>query len=265
MYSTFQLARKYLHYYVTAASGKGHGIHSPFVFSFIKNILNDKRPDPAHERFELIRKRLLKDNRMIEVEDFGAGSSVIKSNQRKISSMAASSLKPAKFAKLLHRMVAAYQPANMVELGTSFGITSAYMASGNPAGKLFTFEGAHSIAEIARGHFQELGIENIELTEADFNHTLPVFLKSNRLIEFVFIDGNHRKLPTLSYFNSLLEKALPACIFVFDDIHWSSEMEEAWKEIQQHERVTLSIDLFFIGIVFINPDFKEKQHFKIRF
>jgi len=265
LYSTFQLARKYLHYYVTAANGKGHGIHSPFVFSFIKNILNDKRLDPGHAAFEALRNKLLKDTRMIEVEDFGAGSSVIKSNKRKVGSMAATSLKPARFAKLLHRMAAAYQPAKMVELGTSFGITSAYMASGNPAGKLFTFEGAPSVAEMAREHFRALGIKNIELFEGDFNHTLPVFLNSNQQIDFVFIDGNHRKEPTLRYFSNLLENASRSCVFVFDDIHWSTEMEEAWKEIQQHDRVMLSIDLFFIGIVYINPDFKVKQHFKIRF
>jgi predicted O-methyltransferase YrrM len=153
----------------------------------------------------------------------------------------------------------------MIELGTSFGITSAYMASGNPRGNLFTFEGAQSVAEMARAHFQELAIENIELTEGDFNHTLPVFLKNNQSVDFVFIDGNHRREPTLSYFHSLLDKALPSCVFVFDDIHWSSDMEAAWQDIQQHERVTLTIDLFFIGIVYINPDFKEKQHFKIRF
>ncbi|MCC7526845.1 MAG: SAM-dependent methyltransferase, partial [Chitinophagaceae bacterium] len=78
-------------------------------------------------------------------------------------------------------------------------------------------------------------------------------------------DGNHRKEPTLAYFNQLMRHAGNNSLFIFDDIHWSAEMEEAWRDIQLHPAVTCSIDLFFIGIVFFTPDIKEKQHFTIRF
>ena len=42
LYSTPTLLLKYLHYYWVAANAKGHGIHSPFVFKFIQEILNSK-------------------------------------------------------------------------------------------------------------------------------------------------------------------------------------------------------------------------------
>ena len=42
-------------------------------------------------------------------------------------------------------------------------------------------------------------------------------------------------------------------------------MEEAWNEIKQHTSVTLTIDLFFIGIVFFRTEQKTKEHFTIRF
>ena len=84
-------------------------------------------------------------------------------------------------------------------------------------------------------------------------------------INLAFIDGNHRKEPTLHYFSELLKKSTNDSIFIFDDIHWSSEMEEAWNLIQQHDSVTLTVDLFFIGLVFFSTDFKVKQHFTIRF
>jgi predicted O-methyltransferase YrrM len=84
-------------------------------------------------------------------------------------------------------------------------------------------------------------------------------------VDLLFVDGNHRKEATLEYFNIFLEKATPQSIFIFDDIHWSKEMEEAWKLIQQHNSVTLTIDLFFLGMVFFSKDFKVKQHFPIRF
>ena len=101
--------------------------------------------------------------------------------------------------------------------------------------------------------------------QGDFQQTLPAFLSTVKQIDLAFIDGNHRKAPTLEYFSKLLSLSTPSTVLIFDDIHWSAEMEEAWFAIQQHSAVTLTIDLFFIGLVFINPDFKVKQHFSIRF
>lgn len=265
MYSSFQLTKKYLRYYAGASNGKGHGVHSPFVFNFIEKVLNDKKDYECYELIEEARKKLLADNREIEVEDFGAGSAVIKHNTRKVSRMAASSLKSKKYARLLYRIVKYYQPNNIVELGTSFGITTAYLANANPAATIHTLEGAPSVATIAQHQFDALQLENIKLLIGDFEFTLPHLLHNSSTIDFAFIDGNHRKEPTISYFHQLLKKANAGTIFVFDDIHWSEGMEEAWAEICRHDAVTLSIDLFFIGLVFINPDFKIKQHFKIRF
>jgi hypothetical protein len=42
-------------------------------------------------------------------------------------------------------------------------------------------------------------------------------------------------------------------------------MEKAWEEIKQHPHVTLTIDLFFIGLVFVRQAQKEKEHFVIRY
>lgn len=265
MYSSLQIAKKYLHYYLTASNGKGHGIHSPFVFDFIKNVLNDKKEKDCFIEIENIRRNLMKDPMLINVEDFGAGSAVIKSRQRVVKDIAASSLKAKKYAQLLFRMVKYYQPQTIIELGTSFGISTAYMACGNKNALLYTCEGANEIAAIAAKNFQQLGINNIELIIGDFGATLPGLIKKLSKVDFAFIDGNHRKAPTLSYFTTLLEVAAPDTILIFDDIHWSAEMEEAWENIKKHPAVTMSIDLFFIGIIFFKKDFKVPQHFSIRF
>jgi len=265
LFTRFQLAKKYLHYYITASSGKGHGIHSPFVFDFIKNVLNDKKKYECYHLIEQQRKELLNNTAVIEVEDFGAGSSVIKTTNRFVKNIAQSSLKPKKFSQLLFRMVQHYQPHTILELGTSFGITSAYLASGNANAKIFTFEGAKNIAGIADQTFHNLNLKNIALTEGDFTNTLPAFLSESKHIDFAFVDGNHRKLPTLDYFSKLINASTLSTILVFDDIHWSAGMEDAWEQIKQHPQVTLTIDLFFIGIVCINTSVKAKQHFTVRF
>lgn len=265
MFSKYQLIKKYFHYYLTASNAKGHGIHSPFVFDFIKQVKNDKKQYSCFQLIEARRKALLHDSTIIEVEDFGAGSSVIKTNKRVVKDIARSSLKPKKFSQLLFRMVQYYQPKTILELGTSFGITTAYLASGYATSKIFTCEGASNIAAIAKYTFSKLNLQNIDLTEGDFKNTLPQLLQELKHIDFAFVDGNHRKAPTLDYFTQLLQYSHLYTILVFDDIHWSAEMEDAWASIQQHQAVTLTIDLFFIGIVCINSDIKVKQHFTIRF
>jgi predicted O-methyltransferase YrrM len=265
VYSKFQLAYKYLHYFITASNGKGHGIHSPFVFDFIARVLNDKTAYPEFEKIEALRKQLLQNNSLPEVEDFGAGSSVSRSGRRTISSIAKNVAKSKKFGQLLFRMVKYYKPSTVLELGTSLGITSSYLSLANPDGKMITMEGAKQIASVANHNFNELNLQNIELIEGNFDDTLSSVVSGLSSVDFAFIDGNHRREPTERYFSLLKEKASDDSIFVFDDIHWSGEMEAAWKNIKADSSVTSSINLFFIGIIFFRKEFKQKQHFVIRF
>jgi predicted O-methyltransferase YrrM len=265
LYSSAQLAVKYLSYYLGAHNGKGHGVHSPFVFDFITRVLNDRKQYPCYDQLEAYRRRLLKDDRMISVQDYGAGSAMIKQTERKVGAIASTSLKPVKYARLLHRMVRYYQPSVIVELGTSFGISTSYMAKGNPSARVYTLEGAPSIASIALQQFRDTDIGNVQLAEGEFAAVLPGILHEIPPVDFAFIDGNHQYGPTLDYFSKLLARSHQRTIMVFDDIHWSRGMEDAWNRIKDDPAVTLSIDLFFIGIVFFDKSFLVKQHFPIRF
>lgn len=265
MYSRLELTKKYIKYYRTASNGKGHGVHSPFVYDFIIHILNDRSQYECYKKIEPLRKELLANNKEIEVEDFGAGSSVLPFRNRKVKSIATSSLKRKKFAQLLFRIARYYQSKTIVELGTSLGITTSYFACADKESSIYTMEGSKSIANIANENFKKNSLSNIQLITGNFDNTIPKLLDKLTTVDLLFIDGNHRKKPTLNYFEAFLKKATNESIFIFDDIHWSEEMEAAWKEIKQHKSVTLTIDLFFIGIVFFNTDFKEKQNFIIRF
>lgn len=265
MYSKSRLLLKYFNYYFTASNGKGHGMHSPFVFDFIIKVLNDKTIYPDYEKVETLRNQLLNDNTVLEVEDFGAGSSVSKTNKRTISSIAKNAAKPKKFGQLLFRMVKYYQPAAILELGTSLGITTSYLSIAKPDARFITIEGSKEIADVAKRNFRNLEIRNTELIEDNFDNTLSSVVRGLPSVDFAFIDGNHRKEPTERYFKQLLAKTNNDSILVFDDIHWSAEMEEAWQTIKNHEAVRCSIDLFFIGIVLFRKEFKDKQAFSIRF
>lgn len=265
MYSKTKLAVKYIQYLLHASNGKGHGVHPPFVYDFVRKVLNSKKAPGYFLEIEALRKNLMADEQTITIEDFGAGSRIFSSLERKISGIAKTSLKPAKYSRLLHNMMAYYQPKTTLELGTSFGITTAYLAKANLSGKVITMEGSEAIAAIARNNFEKLSIENIEIVPGNFNDTLPGVLQKNPVIDFAFIDGNHSKKPTLDYFHTLLPHLNNNSMLVFDDIHWSEEMEAAWAEIQASQQVRLSIDLFFVGIVFFKKELLTKSDFVIRY
>lgn len=265
MYSSLTLFKKYFQYLIRSSNAKGHGVHSPFVFSFIKEVLNKKAEGEFIISIERKRKKLEGESELIDVRDRGAGSRQTESTQRSIRSIAKAALKPKKYSQLLYKIIAFYQPGHVLEMGTSLGITTCYLAAANLNAKLVTMEGAPNIAIVAKQTFKELGFDNIEMKEGDFEETLPGYLNSIDHIGVAYIDGNHKYEPTIRYFNFLLEKSNENSILIFDDIHWSAEMEKAWEEIKNHPAVTLTIDLFFIGLVFFRKAQKEKEHFIIRY
>jgi predicted O-methyltransferase YrrM len=265
MYSPVQMVFKYLRYYVTASNGKGHGVHSPFVFDFIDQVLNDDRQFYAFKQIENARQLLLNNQRIIEMADSEVVTRKKRLTSGTIAEIAQSSLMPAKFGQLLFRMVDRYAPSQILELGTSFGVTSSYMAMANENASVTTMEGVKSVAASAREQFKKLGIRNCRLMECNINEALPQWLKDGREPDLVLIDANHRYESTMYYFRQLLEHIHDNSILIFTRIHESAEMEQAWKEIQEMETVTFSIDLFYLGIVLFRKEFHTKQHISIRF
>lgn len=265
MYSKTRIAFKYLCYLFTSASGKGHGVHSPFIYEFITRVLNDKAPYDAYAVAESLRNRMKRDARTVTVKDLGAGSAISATSRRTVASIARNAAKPKKFGQLLFRMARFYQPATILELGTSLGITTRYLSLAQPDAKIYTLEGVPEIARTARENFTGPGSENITLVEGNFDETLEPLLERLSGLDMAFIDGNHRQQPTENYFHALLTKSHNDTILVFDDIHWSWEMERAWETIRADPSVRCTIDLFFIGIVLFRKEFFEKQHFIIRY
>ncbi len=254
--------RKYLVY--RFFSKTKYDVHPPFLYELITKVLEDKKYIPVFEKPESLKKRLKKSKQVIEVEDYGAGSSLTNGNLRSIGQIAKNSSKPAKYGRLLFRLVNYFEPATIVELGTSLGFSSLYMALGNPSAKVYTVEGCENISRLADQNFRELSVTNIELLNAKFEDGLPALLNLMDKVYFVFIDGNHRKEPTISYFEQCFTKAVNDTVIVFDDIHWSDEMEAAWEIIKKHPAVSLSIDIFFMGIVFFKKEL-SKEHFVIKY
>ncbi|HSU28801.1 MAG TPA: class I SAM-dependent methyltransferase [Chitinophagaceae bacterium] len=265
MFSNISQAFKYLNFFLTAKSRHGHGIHSPFVFHFIEKVLCDKNAYPEYVVVENLRKDLLHDKRKLPYTDLGAGSKTGTGDQRSIASIARHSAKSKKCGQLLFRIVRKYSPAHILELGTSLGVTTSYLALGNRDGHVSTIEGVESVAGEASRNFKKSGLDNVHLYNGNFDDTLTRVLQDHPIIDLAFIDGNHREEPTLRYFNTLAGHCNNDTLLIFDDIHWSLGMEKAWQAIKEHPATLCTIDLFYMGIVLFRKEFREKQHFRIRF
>lgn len=242
-----------------------HGIHSPLVYSLVKDVIY-KRKDKS-EKFksiEAIRKELIKERSLITGLDFGAGSSS-NSSQKTIGDFARSSSKSVKYSRLLYRLSKCHRPKYALELGTALGISGMYQTIGfGDSAKFITLEGNSLLAAKAQKNFKRLNFNSIEIIKGNFDNTLSIALEKMPQLDWVFFDGNHKKEPTIRYFHQCLEKASEKALFIFDDINWSAEMLEAWDEIKQHAKVYITIDLFFLGLVFLEKR-PQKEHFIVRF
>ncbi len=245
-------------------SGNAHGLHSPFVFNLYCFIIHHDGYFPAYDTVEVLRDELLEDKTVLEVTDFGAGSHTGKTKKRKVSDIVRTAAKPPRLGKLLFRLANHFKPATILELGTSLGLTTSYLASARKTAQVYTLEGCPAIAAQARANFEKLRLQNVQLVEGNINTTLPQVLEKVESLDFAFFDGNHRLEPTLRYFEACLTKAHEGSVFIFDDIYWSGEMVEAWQKIKQHPQVLLTVDLFYIGLVFFRTN-QPKQHFTLRF
>ncbi|MEO1628266.1 MAG: class I SAM-dependent methyltransferase, partial [Bacteroidota bacterium] len=238
-------------------------VHSPFVFELAKKVLEDDRWYYAFGELEAFRALLQQKKDVIEVTDYGAGSQKMPGKKRSTQEIARSSLSGAEQCRQLFRLVQHFRPKRILELGTSLGISTLYMRAADTRAHILTLEGCPQIAKLARGYFKSRKADNIELIEGRFADTLPQALAQLGAPDLVFIDGHHLKAPTLAYFEQCLAASHENTVFVFDDVHWSAEMVDAWTAIRSHPSIRLTVDLFRMGLAFQRPEQREREHFRL--
>ena len=257
--NTFQI-KKYVVFRSLAKKG-GHGVHSPFVFDLINNVIDNTGVFYGFDKIEEIRKELLQDDNTIKINDLGAGSKKFSSEERRISDIAKYSLKSTKQASFLMRIANYINAKSIIEVGTSLGITTMYLSLLKQA-TITTIEGDENIFKIADNNFKKLNIKNINNICANFDDVLPEIINKTDRVDLAFVDGNHTKEATLRYFELLKQKVHKNSVLIFDDIYWSKGMFEAWEIIKKDSKVVVSIDLFHLGLVFFKKDM-PKQDFYI--
>lgn len=258
----FNFISDYLKHRFTSKSR--HGTHSPFVYKLTDEVIYDFKSKIEYKSIEAQRKKLFNDDSLVTVTDLGAGSHLNKNRTKKVSQIAKNALKNPALAQLIYRLAKDNNPKSIIELGTCLGITTAYLSKACPEAEVITIEGCPETAKVARNNFKELDLENVELQVGNFDVLLPEVIANAEKLDFVYIDGNHRKEATLNYFNWCLPKVHENSLLIFDDIYWSKGMKEAWEEIKNHPDVVVTVDLFWIGLVYFRKG-QAKEHFKIKF
>lgn len=258
----FKVIPKIISYiYFLLKSGNEHGVHSPFVYKLITDCFYSKTHQKFVNTFFQYKNDLICNKKEIVIADFGAGSNYFKGNIRQIKAIAQNAGISTKRAQLLIRFVQYFKPQNILEIGTSLGLSTYCLHLGNPKAVITTLEGCEEISKVAQSQFDKYKI-NASLIVGNFNETLKNTLQNN-LFDLIYIDGNHQKEATISYFEQCLKSIHKDSIIIFDDIYWSTEMNEAWEIIRKNKQVTVSIDTFQWGIVFFRIE-QEKEHFIIR-
>lgn len=239
---------------------KRHGVHSPLVYLLTDQVLDSSKHFDVFDELEKIRASMTRDDKEIEVLDLGAGSRSSKGSHRKISEIAKVALAPRRQSQALFKLARHFHPLTILELGTSLGLTTMYLASANRQSRVTTIEGAPAIAKIARENFDRYRFSNIEIIQNSFDAALSNLAPS---FDWIYIDGNHRLEPTLEYFERCKELLSPHGILILDDIYWSKEMTMAWEKACTDERFNLALDFYHFGVL-IRDNRKEKEYFRLR-
>lgn len=238
-------------------------LHAPKAYSFAKAVIEDQRAFYAFGRIASLRRLLLKSNEIIKILDLGAGSKVHSSNFRPVRELARYNAISPQEGEWLFRMVQHFRPRNILELGTSLGISTLYLKLGSLQIPLITVEGSPETAKIARRNLFQLKAGNWELWESSFQQALDKLQAVSHPLDFVYIDGDHRGEATLNYVRQCIRLLSNHSVVVIADIYWSQDMEAAWKDLQSLPEVPLSLDLFHFGILIFDSNIMVKQHYPL--
>ena len=265
--STIHRIWTYIKHFFSSWNTTGEGIHSPYLFHIVRFVMRDENTFYCFADIERRRELLLSCEDMLEVVDFGSqGSPDGKHARRRVCDIAAYEVERPKVGQLLFRLVHYMgqhekRPLEILELGTSLGITTSYLAAANSQNRVLTLEGSEAVLQVAQGVWRALRLENIEWQQGNIDNTLNIYARE--ALDLAYVDANHTYEATMRYVRFLLPRMTEKGIIAIDDIHYSEQMERAWEELKADPRVTTSMDLYHVGLLFVDSHYL-KRHYRIR-
>lgn len=147
---------------------------------------------------------------------------------------------------LLRRIVEGYGAKRVLELGTNTGFSGSYFVSVNGV-ELTTIEGSDALCNIADKNMRRIS-PKYRIMNNLFDDAIDQLIQENAKFDCVFIDGQHEKEATLHYAERVKPLMEKNAIYIFDDIYWSDDMNEAWKELVYTKDFFKAVDLFAVGV-----------------
>jgi len=236
----------YLKYYFSALNK--YKVHSPFVFEFLNEVLEDDRYYHSFGVIENYRRNLL-----------GNASKINRNgNVLTINQLTKSKSISAKLGALLFKTVHLYKPKTILSIGTNLGIASLYQATPNSKAQLINLETSIPLAQQTTFFLKQLGIKNIQVTGGSITEVLPSVLKKLTTIDQVYFNDFWGTELTTNYFDTCSSYFTPNTIFIFREPYASDERLAFWQTIKAHNKVKLSIDLYDLGFLFFRSEQKER-------
>ncbi|MFW6020091.1 MAG: O-methyltransferase [Bacteroidales bacterium] len=168
-----------------------------------------------------------------------------------------------RYGTKLYGLCRYFRPQHIVELGTSAGLSTAYLAVAYPKAQIITIEGCPGKANIAKQLFQKHQLHNITVVNDEATNYINQLNSCNYKADLVFIDADHSYSGTLDFYNLLKNITTHNSVLIFDDIYWSRGMKKAWKSIIQDKHVSVSLATMRFGLVFFKKNI-ARQHFNLR-
>ncbi|HEX6116099.1 MAG TPA: class I SAM-dependent methyltransferase [Solirubrobacterales bacterium] len=160
------------------------------------------------------------------------------------------------WGRFLLKLVHELGPASALELGTAFGISTAFQAAGlelGHRGRMVTLDAAADWGEVAQQGLDELGLAGrVERRLGWIHETLGDAVADAAPVDYVFVDAEHQAEPTIRYFELMLPRLAPGAVVVFDDISFNREMRRCWGTIRRHPAVLVALDLGRMGVVAVD-------------
>lgn len=148
---------------------------------------------------------------------------------------------------LLKRIVENVGCKRVLELGTNTGFSGAYFISGGNT-HLVTIEGSEDLCKIADKNMRRVG-EGFTVINALFDEAIDELIAKGERFDAVFIDGQHEREATLHYARRVAPLMEENGLFIFDDVYWSDDMNNAWKDLQRDFDFAEGVDLFLVGLL----------------
>ena len=225
---------------------KGFGVHSPFVYDLITNVIEETCEFYAYRDISLVRLQLLQNEQFIQ---YGKKQLTVKKALKRYGIST-------KEGKFLFRLANHYKPHTMLSVGSSMGLAPLYLARYDSTVQCITLECVQDIAEIATQVLSKEKNPALSIKTGTYRALLPESIVQLQQIDCVYVDKN----VGVNDWDTIFEQCEPfihnATFFVLAGIRSSTEKQSYWTQFRQHPSITVAIDLYDLGLLF----FQSKLH-----